>query len=138
MGVRTNSIPINSEKIQTELNSPKCIEVKIQTFQLTSNDPTSIIENTISLELDLYCSNHYRKNCRCTVAATVAPDVLHTLGWSGEEEGVDLGLHETGARHCYSIMLCVLPDAASWGRWEGEEREKKMKKRKMLLIKQFW
>jgi hypothetical protein len=38
---------------------------------LTSNDPTSIIENAISLELGLYCSNHYRENCRCTISATV-------------------------------------------------------------------
>jgi hypothetical protein len=45
--------------------------LKIQTFQLTSNDPTSIIENAISLELGLYCSNNCRENCICTVAATV-------------------------------------------------------------------
>jgi hypothetical protein len=32
----------------------------MQTFQLTSNDPTSIIENATFLELGLYCSNNYR------------------------------------------------------------------------------
>jgi hypothetical protein len=36
--------------------------LKIQTFQLTSNEPTLIIENTISLELGLYYSNRYRNN----------------------------------------------------------------------------
>jgi hypothetical protein len=46
--------------------------IKIQTFQLTSNEQTSIIENVISLELGLYCSSH----CRCTIAAAVIPGVL--------------------------------------------------------------
>jgi hypothetical protein len=32
--------------------------LKIQTFQLTSNDPTSLIENTIFIELGLYYSKH--------------------------------------------------------------------------------
>jgi hypothetical protein len=41
--------------------------LKIQTFQLTSNDPTSLIEKTIFLELGLYCSKH----CVSTVEATV-------------------------------------------------------------------
>jgi hypothetical protein len=50
--------------------------LKIQTFQLTSNDPTSIIENATFLELGLYCSNRCRENCRCTVAATVITGVL--------------------------------------------------------------
>jgi hypothetical protein len=35
--------------------------LKIQTFQLTSNDPTSIVENVIFLELNLYYSNHCRE-----------------------------------------------------------------------------
>jgi hypothetical protein len=35
------------------------MSLKIQTFQLTSNDPTSLIENTIFIELGLYCSKHY-------------------------------------------------------------------------------
>jgi hypothetical protein len=51
-------------------------EFENSNFQLTLNDPTSIIENAISLELGLYCSNHYRENCRCTVAATETPGVL--------------------------------------------------------------
>jgi hypothetical protein len=49
---------------------------KIQTFQLTSNDSTSIIENVTFLELCLYCSNPYRNivvKCRCIVGATVTP-----------------------------------------------------------------
>jgi hypothetical protein len=50
--------------------------MKIQTFQLTSNDPTSIIENTIPLELRLYNSNHHREHYRCIVAATATPGVL--------------------------------------------------------------
>jgi hypothetical protein len=37
------------------------MSLEIQTFQLTSNDPTLIIENTTFLELGLYCSNHYRE-----------------------------------------------------------------------------
>jgi hypothetical protein len=40
---------------------------KIQTFQLASNDPTPILENTISLEFGLYCSNH----CINTVETTI-------------------------------------------------------------------
>jgi hypothetical protein len=52
--------PIISEKLQTELNGPQCTGEKIQTFQLTSIDPTSIIENVISLELGLYCSSQCR------------------------------------------------------------------------------
>jgi hypothetical protein len=55
--------------------------LKIQTFQLTSNDPTSIIENDISLDLGLYRSNHCRENCRCTIATTVIPGVLHHRLW---------------------------------------------------------
>jgi hypothetical protein len=43
---------------------------------LTSNDPTSIIENAISLELGLYSSNYHREHYRCTIAATVASRVL--------------------------------------------------------------
>jgi hypothetical protein len=50
--------------------------LKIQSFQLTSIDPTSIIENGISLELGLYCSNHCRDKCRCTVAVTITLGVL--------------------------------------------------------------
>jgi hypothetical protein len=68
--VWSNYAPINSEKIQTKLNGPQCTGVKIQTFQLTSNDPTSLIENTISLEVGLY----YSKYCVSTVEATV--DIL--------------------------------------------------------------
>jgi hypothetical protein len=44
--------------------------LKNQTFQLTSNDPTSLIENTIFIELGLY----YRKYYVSTVEATV--DIL--------------------------------------------------------------
>jgi hypothetical protein len=51
--------------------------LKIQTFQLTSNDPTLLIENTIFLELGLYCSKKLYKYCRdhyrYIVAATVTP-----------------------------------------------------------------
>jgi hypothetical protein len=56
--------------------------LKIQSFQLTSNDPTSIIENDISLELGLYCSNHRRNTVERTVdvAATVTPGVLQFSG----------------------------------------------------------
>jgi hypothetical protein len=56
--VWSNSSLINSEKFQTELNGLQYTGVKIQTFPLTSNDPTSLIENTIFLELDLYCRKH--------------------------------------------------------------------------------
>jgi hypothetical protein len=45
-------------------------EWKIQTFQLTSNDPIPLIENVIFLELGLSHSNY----CINTVEATV--DVL--------------------------------------------------------------
>jgi hypothetical protein len=48
--------------------------LKIQTFQLTSNDSTSIIEHATFLKLGLYCSN----KCRETIAATVTPKVLQT------------------------------------------------------------
>jgi hypothetical protein len=44
--------------------------LKIQTFKLTQNDPTSFVENTIFIELGLYYS-HY---CINTVEDTV--DVL--------------------------------------------------------------
>jgi hypothetical protein len=44
--------------------------LKIQTFQLTSDDPTSLIENVIILELGLY----YSKHCASTVEDTI--DVL--------------------------------------------------------------
>jgi hypothetical protein len=46
--------------------------LKNQTFQLTSNDPTSLIEN-IFLKLGLYCSKHRDS----TVEATV--DILSLL-----------------------------------------------------------
>jgi hypothetical protein len=55
--------------------------LKIQTFQLTSKVPTSIIENDISLELGLYYSNHYRY----TVSAAVTPGVLHVCRWRTTE-----------------------------------------------------
>jgi hypothetical protein len=71
--VRSNLIPINSEKFHTEFNGPQCIGVKIQIFQLTLNDPTSITKNIISLELGLYYSNH----CRNIVERTT--DVLYVL-----------------------------------------------------------
>jgi hypothetical protein len=45
-------------------------EFKIQTFKLTQNDPTPFVENTIFIELGLYCSHH----CINTVEDTV--DVL--------------------------------------------------------------
>jgi hypothetical protein len=60
LGVKPNLTLINSQKLLTERTGPQCMGVKIQTFQWTSNDPTSIIENVISFELGLYCSNHYR------------------------------------------------------------------------------
>jgi hypothetical protein len=41
--------------------------LKIQTFQLTSNDPTSLIENTIFLEFELYYSKHYVSIVEVTV-----------------------------------------------------------------------
>jgi hypothetical protein len=41
--------------------------LKIQTFQLTSNDPTSLIENTIFIELGLYCNKHYISSVEATV-----------------------------------------------------------------------
>jgi hypothetical protein len=44
--------------------------LKIQTFKWTSNDPTSLIENVIFLELGLYHSNY----CINAIEATV--DVL--------------------------------------------------------------
>jgi hypothetical protein len=56
---------------------------KIQTFQLTSNDPTSLIENTIFLELGLYRTalyKHCRGYFRYTVAATATAGVLHKRG----------------------------------------------------------
>jgi hypothetical protein len=53
-----NSAPINSKNFWTELNGPQCTGVKIQTLQLISNDPTPLIENTIFIELGLYCSKH--------------------------------------------------------------------------------
>jgi hypothetical protein len=45
-------------------------EFEIQTLKLTQNDPTPFVENTIFIELGLYCSHHYIS----TVDATV--DVL--------------------------------------------------------------
>jgi hypothetical protein len=48
---------------------------KIQTFQLTSNDPTPKIENVTFHELGLYCSNH----CRCNVAATTIQGCYNDL-----------------------------------------------------------
>jgi hypothetical protein len=39
-------------------------------FQIDLNDPTPFVENTIFIELGLYCSNH----CISTVDATI--DVL--------------------------------------------------------------
>jgi hypothetical protein len=76
LGVWSNSTPINSKILLTKQTGPQCTGVKIQTFQLTSNDPTSIIENAISLELGLYSSNHHREHYRCTIAATVTSRVL--------------------------------------------------------------
>jgi hypothetical protein len=38
-----------------------------QTFQLTSNDPTSLIENNIFLKLGLYCSKHRDSTVEATV-----------------------------------------------------------------------
>jgi hypothetical protein len=42
----------------------------IQTFQLILNDPTSLIENTIIIELGLYCSKH------CVIAIETTIDTL--------------------------------------------------------------
>jgi hypothetical protein len=41
--------------------------LKIQTFQLTWNDPTSLIESTIFIELGLYCSKHRVSTVEATV-----------------------------------------------------------------------
>jgi hypothetical protein len=76
LGVRPNLTSIISQKLLTEPTSPQYTGVKIQTFQLTSNDPTSKTENVISLELSLYYSNH----CRNFVERTV--DVLHLLQYT--------------------------------------------------------
>jgi pentatricopeptide repeat protein len=38
---------------------------------LTQNNPTPFVQNTIFIELGLYCSDY----CRCTVSATVTPVV---------------------------------------------------------------
>jgi hypothetical protein len=48
--------------------------LKIQTFQLTSNDPTSLIENIIFLELGLYCSKYCVSTVETTAAAIVTPE----------------------------------------------------------------
>jgi hypothetical protein len=48
--------------------------LKIQTFQLTSNDSTSLIENIIFLKLGLYCSKYCVSIVETIVAATVPPE----------------------------------------------------------------
>jgi hypothetical protein len=68
--VWSKSAPINFEKFQTELNGPQYTGMKIQAFKWISNDPTSLIENVIFLELGLYHNNC----CINTAEATV--DVL--------------------------------------------------------------
>jgi hypothetical protein len=45
-------------------------EFEIQTFKLTQNDPTPFVENTIFIELVLYCSH------RCINTVVVTVDVL--------------------------------------------------------------
>jgi hypothetical protein len=74
--VWSNSAPINSEKIQTKLNGPQCTGVKIQTFQLTLNDPTPLIGNTIFIELGLYCSKHCVSNVEPII------DILYLLQYT--------------------------------------------------------
>jgi hypothetical protein len=41
--------------------------LKIQTFKWSSNDPTSLIENAIFLELVLYRSNYFINTVEATV-----------------------------------------------------------------------
>jgi hypothetical protein len=71
--VWSKSAPINSQKFQTELKGPQCTRVKIQTFKCTSNNPTSLIEDVIFLELGLYHSNYYINIVEATI------DVLYVL-----------------------------------------------------------
>jgi hypothetical protein len=80
LGVRPNLTPLNSQKLLTEPTSPQCTGVEIQTFQLTSNDPTSDIENTIFIKSKNFQTWHGPQTCKFRLTH-LSPKIWSRYKW---------------------------------------------------------